>query len=60
MTHDEAEALARLVAEATCSEPHVVPDGEWFAVTVAIGGGTWCLYDEAHWLRLRGQITEGT
>jgi hypothetical protein len=60
MTLAEAQALSRLVAEATHSEPRVVSDGEWFAVTVESRGGTWCLYDEADWLWLKGQIADGS
>ncbi len=59
MTRDEAEALARLVTEAAHFEPQVVPDRHWFAVTVRSSGGTWCLYDEADWPWLRGQIIDG-
>lgn len=58
MTFDEAQELVRLVSEATDSKAQVVPDGEWFAVTVQGGGGTWCLYDQADWLWLRGQIID--
>jgi len=60
MTFKEAQALARVVTEATQPESQVVPDGDWFAVTVTAAGGTWCLYDEADWLWLKGQIVDGS
>ena len=34
--------------------------GQWFAVTVASRGGTWCLYDESDWLWLKSQIADGS
>jgi hypothetical protein len=59
MIFEEAQALARVVTEATQSETEVVPDGEWFAVTVTVAGGTWSLIDEADWVWLSGQMKDG-
>ena len=60
MTIDEAQALGRVVTEEAQSESQVVPDGEWFAVTVTAAGGTWSLSDEADWVWLSGQIKSGS
>ena len=60
MDRASADELEARVAASTKGAVAVVPDGDYFVVTVSTATGTWTLTDEADFEWLRDRISRGS